>query len=110
MNRLRVFLALTFSVATTRKIAEEIERQKKGVQAKVAWVPPANLHLTLRFLGSIDENLVDGIEVRLKKVAARHQPFEARARGLGSFPGVLWVGVDGGEALLKLQKDVEGAM
>ncbi len=111
MNRLRAFLAIHLSVAVTRKIAEEVDRLRKGVQARVNWVPPANLHLTLRFLGSIDENLIDGIEVRLKKVAARHPPFEARARGLGQFGGhVLWVGVDGGEALMKLQKDVEQAM
>ena len=109
MNRIRSFLAMTFPVAVTRKIAEEIERQRKSVAAKVSWVAPANLHVTLRFLGSIDENLVDGIVLRLKKVAARHAPFEARARGLGSFPNVLWVGVEG-DGMVKLQRDVEGAM
>jgi 2'-5' RNA ligase len=114
MNRIRCFLAATLSVAVTRKIAEEVERQRKGVSARVSWVVPANLHVTLRFLGSIDENLVDGIAVRLKKVAARHPPFEARARGLGAFPNVqkanvLWVGVES-EPLVKLQREVEVAM
>ena len=111
MNRLRAFLAINLSVAVTRKVAEEVDRLRKGISAKVSWVAPANLHVTLRFLGSIDENLIDGIAVRLKKVAARHPPFEARARGLGEFGGhVLWAGVDGGEALIKLQKDVEATM
>src|SRR6516162_4021796 len=109
MNRIRCFLATTFPVALTRKIAEEIERQRKAVTARVAWVPPANLHVTLRFLGSIDEDLVEGIVLRLKKVAARHAPFEAKATGLGSFTGVLWVGVES-DGLVKLQKDVEAAM
>ncbi len=119
MNRIRAFLASTFSVATTRKIADEVERQKKALAArpglKVTWVPPANLHLTLRFLGSIDEVLVDGIVSRLKKLAPRHAPFEARARGLGAFPDleapkVLWVGVDGSDPLAKLQRELESAM
>jgi 2'-5' RNA ligase len=114
MNRIRCFLALTLSVAVTRKIAEEVERRRKEIAGRVAWVPPANLHLTLQFLGSIDETLVDGIVGRLKKVAARHAPFEARARGLGAFPDtqrpkVLWVGVEA-EGLAKLQKEVEAAM
>jgi 2'-5' RNA ligase len=109
--RIRAFLAVNLSVAVTRKIAEEVDRLRKGVSAKVSWVAPANLHLTLRFLGSIDEHLIDGIAVRLKKVAARHPPFEARARGLGEFGGhVLWVGVDGGEALITMQREVEATM
>src|SRR5690349_14387731 len=93
-TRIRTFLAINLSVAVTRKVAEEVDRLRKGISAKVSWVSPANLHVTLRFLGSIDENLIDGIAVRLKKVAARNPPFEARARGLGDFNGhVLWAGV-----------------
>jgi 2'-5' RNA ligase len=107
MNRIRAFVAMTFPVAVTRKIADEIDRQRKTVTAKVAWVPPANLHVTMRFLGSIDENLIDGaLAPRLKKVAARHQPFEARAKGFGAFPNVLWVGVES-DGLVKLQREVE---
>jgi 2'-5' RNA ligase len=114
----RIFLALNFSVAVTRKIAEEVER-KKGPMAeagfKVAWVPAANLHLTLRFLGSIDEELVEGVVGACKKVAAQHGPIEARAVGLGAFPSlerpsVLWVGVDAPPALSALQEAVEAAM
>jgi 2'-5' RNA ligase len=98
---------MAFPVAVTRKIADEVERQRKSVAARVAWVVPANLHVTLRFLGSIDENLIDGALVpRLKKVAARNAPFEARARGFGSFPNVLWVGVES-DGMVKLQREVE---
>jgi len=114
---IRCFVALNYSVAVTRRIAEEVERHKPTVGAghKVVWVPPANLHVTLQFLGSIADDLVDGVATRLKPVGARHAPFSLKAHGFGAFPSaekprVLWVGADGGEALVKLQRDVEAAM
>jgi 2'-5' RNA ligase len=114
----RIFLAVNFSVAVTRKIAEEVERHKQAIadaRLRVAWVPAANMHLTLRFLGSIGEELVEGVTGACKRVAPRHQPVEAKAVGLGAFPSlnrprVLWVGVEAPEALSALQRDVEAAM
>jgi 2'-5' RNA ligase len=48
-------------------------------------------------------------------VAARHQPIEARAAGVGAFPSVakpsvLWVGVEAPAALSALQREIEAAM
>jgi len=114
----RTFLALNFSVAVTRKIAEEVERHKAAMADagfRVAWVPAANLHLTLKFLGSIGEELVEGVTGACRRVAARHAPIEARAIGLGAFPSlqkpsILWVGVEASPALSALQRDVEAAM
>src|SRR4051794_20286531 len=114
----RTFLALSFSVAATRKIAEEVERLKAPMNDagfRVAWVPAANLHLTLKFLGSIPEELVEGVVGGCRRVAARHLPIDAKAVGLGAFPSaqkpnILWVGVDGPPSLLALQRDVEAAM
>lgn len=114
----RVFLALNFSVAVTRKLAEEIERRRAPLaQAgfRVTWVPPANLHLTVRFLGSIAEELVEGVAGACRRVAASHSPFEARPAGVGAFPSlerpsVLWFGVEAPPALSALQGDLEAAM
>jgi 2'-5' RNA ligase len=114
---IRTFLAVNLSVAVNRRIVEEVEKHKAGVGAgvRVAWVPAANLHLTLQFLGSIDEELIEGIAGRMKQRLVRHAPFELRARGLGVFPShekprVLWVGADGGQPLLALQRDVESTL
>jgi 2'-5' RNA ligase len=114
----RIFLALNFSVAVTRRIAEEVARFHQPMADagfRVAWVPAANLHLTLRFIGSIEEDLIEGVTGACKKVAARHRPIEANAVGLGAFPSpnkpnVLWVGVQAPPALAALQGDVEAAM
>ncbi len=64
--RIRAFLALNFSIAVTRRIAEEIERRKAALKdARVAWVPAANLHVTLKFLGSTAVEVVEAIGARL---------------------------------------------
>lgn len=114
----RIFLALNFSVAVTRKIAEEVARLQAPMAdagLRVAWVPAANLHVTLRFIGSIEESLVEAVVSACKRVAARHAPIEAKAGGVGAFPSlqkptVLWVGVQAPPALSALQRDVEAAM
>ena len=102
----------------TRKVAEEVERRKAAMADagfRVAWVPAANLHLTLRFLGSVGEELVEGVTGACRRVAARHPPFEARRAGSARSrrcekPSVLWVGVEAPPALAALQRDVEAAM
>jgi 2'-5' RNA ligase len=114
----RIFLALNFSVAVTRKIADEVERRKAPLRDagfRVAWVPAANLHLTLKFLGTVGDELVEGIVGACRRAAARHLPLEARVAGLGAFPSlerpsVLWIGVEGPPSLAALQRDVEAAM
>jgi 2'-5' RNA ligase len=114
----RTFLALNFSLAVTRRIVEEVERAKRpfaDAGFRVAWVPAANLHVTLKFLGSIPEELVEGVASRLRRIAPAHAPFEARAGGLGAFPStvhpnILWVGVSAPPELAALQRDVEDAL
>lgn len=116
--RIRAFLALGFSLPITRRIADEAAKLKAPFDEaglRVTWVPAANLHVTLVFLGTIEEELVEGIAGRLRKVAAGIQPFELRARGWGAFPSVdqprvVWAGVDGGAALGRLAKEAREAM
>lgn len=113
--RIRAFLALNFSVAVTRRIAEEVERRRERVQAaslRVAWVPAANLHLTLKFLGTVPEESLEAVSNALRRRLAEHAPLEVSARGLGAFPSldrprVLWAGVEGGEPLARLAAEVE---
>jgi 2'-5' RNA ligase len=77
------------------------------------WVPPPNLHLTLRFLGPVRREAVEAIERKLAAELAALRPFELEARGLGGFPSlaeprVLWIGVREEPALVALQQAIEG--
>jgi 2'-5' RNA ligase len=114
----RAFIALVPSVAVTRRIAEEAARRKPAFAEaglRVAWVPAANLHVTLHFLGSVPEESLEAVAGRLRQIGERVPPIELRARGLGAFPSpdkprILWAGADGGEPLRRLQREVEAGM
>jgi 2'-5' RNA ligase len=115
---IRTFLAINLSVPTIRAVSEAqgALRQALGKSLRVAWVPPANLHLTLKFLGDVAPEVPEAVGDVLQRGLTSRQPFEVRAVGAGAFPDenrprVLWVGlVDESGALKALQADVEGWM
>lgn len=79
----------------------------------VRWIPPENLHITLRFLGDTADDSVAGLCRAADTACAAAARFSLRLRGAGAFPAgrrarALWVGVeeiDGGLASLVEQLD-----
>jgi RNA 2',3'-cyclic 3'-phosphodiesterase len=73
------------------------------------WVDPGNYHLTLRFIGEVDEALAADIDDALAKI---HAPgFELGLAGVGHFGDrMLWVGVDKSPPLVHLRDKVESAL
>jgi len=70
-------------------------------RADVAWVDATKLHLTLKFLGEVEDDAVPDVRAALEAVARRHAPFDIAAGGAGQFPSgprprVLWVGLAAG--------------
>jgi 2'-5' RNA ligase len=82
----------------------------------VRWVDPAQLHLTLQFLGQVPDAQAAEIGAQLVPVAARHPAIELAAAGLGAFPTlrrarVVWAGLTGGVAeLAALAREVGTAL
>ena len=71
----------------------------------VRWVKPEAVHLTLVFLGDIEESRVSIIQQVMDRVGNTNDPLELAVTGLGAFPQrgtprVLWAGVDGDLASL----------
>jgi 2'-5' RNA ligase len=78
-------------------------------------VAETNLHVTLKFLGQIDEVRVDPIAQALAGVAARTAAFEIAVRGLGAFPTsarprIVWVGLEPAAPLAALAGEVDTAL
>lgn len=113
---IRCFIALDLSGEIYQNLGKLIENLKKGVQfttSRPAWVRPESIHLTLKFLGNIEENMVEPISEVVKKAAEETSPFTIRIRDLGVFPDerrprVLWCGMTKGEIqTVSLQKKID---
>jgi 2'-5' RNA ligase len=97
-DRVRAFLALTLPHRQRRLLAAHVE-ECAHLAPDYRWVPPANLHLTLRFLGSVEVPRLELLTQGLRTV--RLPAFELALDGRGSFggsaaPRVVWLGVGAG--------------
>jgi 2'-5' RNA ligase len=111
----RAFVALCLDEPIRATVAAEIERLRPLSRA-VAWVPPQNLHLTLKFLGEQTDGRLAEAVLALEEAAAGRAAFAITLHSLGAFPGmerarVLWVGVaEGALEVRALQSQVEAAL
>lgn len=75
-----------------------------------------NVHLTLKFLGDVRAENLDGIRAALGELCARYAPFDAALAELGAFPSarrakILWIGVGtGSDRLCSLAADIDDAL
>jgi 2'-5' RNA ligase len=107
---MRAFVALTPPAPVLAELAEAVA-PLRAAAPDLRWTPPAQWHLTLAFLGEIDEAVLPSLTERLARAARRHPPM-ALALGAGGRFGdrVLWIRVDGGvDALRRLAWSVSAA-
>lgn len=107
---MRVFIAIKLP----ENIKEELDRLvtllKRSI-SNVKWVEKENFHITLRFIGEVDEDKVFQIAKILEEVSSRFSPFEVELGGLGKFPHVLWVGIEKGSDILRnIAYAIEGSL
>jgi RNA 2',3'-cyclic 3'-phosphodiesterase len=86
------------------------------IAGKVRLTPPANVHLTLKFLGDVSEDDLGRVAEALEPVHEKHERFEAGISGVGAFPSpkkarILWAGIgEGSDRLRALAEDVEESL
>ncbi len=111
---MRAFVAV-FPPPDVREILVR-EARKLPVSGEVRWVRPANVHLTLKFLGDLAEPELGRVAEVLETVCERHEPFEVAPSGFGAFPSgrrarIFWAGVgEGSEDLRALAHDVDASL
>ena len=109
---IRSFVAIEISQNIKRNLGEIISKLS-GANADVKWVRPANMHITLKFLGSVEEGDILEICNVIKDAVVDVEPFDLEIGGLGAFPDikkpkVVFVNiVDQSKTLLTLYERVE---
>jgi 2'-5' RNA ligase len=100
---MRLFVAVDLAseaVDEAGRVAQEIRHR---TQAPLRWVPSANMHLTVRFIGHVADD-VDALLAALTEPVAIG-PFDLTLGGCGAFPPtgsvrVVWIGMAAGAVSL----------
>src|SRR5437870_6499402 len=112
MARIRTFIAIELTEGIREQLValqEALGRTAPGVK----WVEPENLHVTLLFLGEVDDREVPAVCRAVGDCMQQHTPFTMKMETAGCFPNmrrprVLWVGVgQGAQELVALHDDLE---
>lgn len=111
---MRAFIAIYPPLEVRKDLLQKARGLLPGNEFR--WAKPANVHLTLKFLGEIEDENLTGLKETLDVVCRHHEQFEIVPRGIGAFPStnkarIVWAGVDEGtDALLALAEDLEGSL
>lgn len=96
---IRSFLAFELPPEIREQI-RGVSRELQKLTLPVRWVKVENIHLTIIFLGSVDETKIDDIKGKANVVVKRFSIFKTRLNGVGVFPDwrrprVVWIGLNG---------------
>jgi len=92
---MRLFIAVEIPGDIRKKLASL--QAKIGDIGKVKWVEEENIHITMKFLGDVDDGKVGEINDSLETV--KHDTFKCEVKGFGTFPNedyikVMWAGIE----------------
>lgn len=98
METIRAFIAIEIPPEVIKKIAE-LQDHFKVLNLDAAWVKPANIHLTLKFLGEVDPKLLSQVKETILNSLSSTAKFSISLGAIGVFPNIkqpriLWVGVE----------------
>lgn len=85
MARFRLFVAIKLEDALKKRLKECQDRLKEA-GSDVGWVDVQNIHITLKFLGYIEEEYLTRVKEIIKKSVQDIRPIYLNFRGIGGFP------------------------
>ena len=112
----RLFIAVDISEEARRRAADHIDKMRALAESvRVGWERAEKLHVTLKFLGKVDEAHVAHVSDTTASVAAGFAPFRIALARTGVFPRlkqprVLWLGINEERVLPKIAADLESRL
>lgn len=113
MPSIRSFIALPSSPELNNAL-QNIQKLLMEERADVKWDGPNKFHITLKFLGKVDDQQLPEILESLTAIAAEATPFPLVYNAIGAFPDfvhpkVIWAGAQVNDAMTFLQREIEDA-
>jgi 2'-5' RNA ligase len=112
---MRTFIAIELDQKIKTILSSHIKKLETS-GAKVRWVKPQGMHLTLKFLGEVPEARIPEIKKVLARLAKDYGSFQLILKGTGTFPPpprtprVVWIGIEQTESLQHIQTRVENEL
>jgi 2'-5' RNA ligase len=112
---IRAFVAIEINKEIKNKLSEFLTQLRK-IDADVKWVACENIHLTLKFLGYIGENILPALNKIINDAVSCLRPFDINIENVGAFPSlkkprVIFVcAQDKGSNLLKIYEKLDKGM
>jgi RNA 2',3'-cyclic 3'-phosphodiesterase len=115
MSTIRSFIAIPLNAEVIFRI-EKTQKELKTLPADVKWVNTKSIHLTLKFLGNIEEGSIETIAQEIQNGIKGFKPWLTAVKNMGAFPSlksprVVWIGLeDQSGQLVKLQNHIDKEM
>ena len=108
---MRAFVAVNLPPDERGRLYDALEPLRARA-LPVRWTPAESLHLTLKFLGRVEDERVAAVQAVLARIARVAEPFDLAVGGLGAFPRlgrprVWWVGIAPEPRLTALQRALD---
>ena len=113
---MRAFIAIDLDPEIKRTLSDFLRGLKKLAPRNISWIRESGMHLTLKFLGEIDEDRIPPIRTLMDEMTAASPAFSLKFKGTGVFPPqartprVLWIGTEEQPAVFALAEKLVSSL
>ena len=113
---MRTFIAADFPpdiLTKAGKITADLKQQMPG--GAIKWVSTEKMHLTIKFIGEIQQNKIDRVKVLMSNILNDQPSFKIGIQNLGTYPHinnprVIWLGIAQGAPLIEIHEKLDLAL